>query len=63
MFKIQNINKSCGEQKILDEVTFALKRIKVYAIVGGNVLEKTTLFNIIRVFIRPDSGEKPYIKP
>lgn len=56
MLKIQNIHKSFGEQKVLDDVSFELEQGKVYTLVGGNGSGKTTLFNIITGFLKPDAG-------
>lgn len=54
---INNIHKSFGEQKVLQGLTMTLEEGKVHTLVGGNGTGKTTLFNLITAFLRPDSGE------
>ncbi len=57
MLEIRNIHKSFGELKILQGLNMSIARSKIYTLVGGNGTGKTTLFNLITGFLRPDKGE------
>ena len=47
MITIENLSKSYGDKTVLENITFNLKKGKVYGIVGENGSGKTTLFNCI----------------
>jgi len=57
MLQIKNIYKSFGEQKVLQGLNMSIDKGKIYTMVGGNGTGKTTLFNLITGFLRPDKGE------
>lgn len=57
MLEIKNIHKSFGEQKILQGLNMSIKKGNIYSIIGGNGTGKTTLFNLITGFLKPDKGE------
>lgn len=57
MLEIKNIYKSFGEQKVLQGVNLSIEQGKIYTIVGGNGTGKSTLFNLITGFLKPDKGE------
>lgn len=57
MLKIKNIYKSFGEQKVLQGLDMSIDKGKIYTLVGGNGTGKTTLFNLITGFLKPDKGE------
>ncbi len=60
MLEIKNIYKSFGEQKVLRGLSMSVDKGKIYTIIGGNGTGKTTLFNLITGFLRPDEGEILY---
>lgn len=60
MLQIKNIYKSFGEQKVLQGLNMSFEQGKIYTIVGGNGTGKSTLFNLITGFLRPDKGEILY---
>lgn len=57
MLEIKNIYKSFGEQKVLKGIDMSIEGGKIYTVVGGNGTGKTTLFNLITGFLKPDKGE------
>ena len=56
MLKIDNISKSYGTLKVLDNVSLAVKQGELVSIVGASGAGKTTLLQIIGTLDRPDSG-------
>ena len=57
MLEIKNIHKSFGEQKVLKGLDMSFEKGKIHTLVGGNGTGKTTLFNLITGFLKPDKGE------
>lgn len=57
MLEIKNIHKSFGEQKVLQGLSMEFEKGKIHTLIGGNGTGKTTLFNLITGFLRPDQGE------
>lgn len=57
MLEIKNIHKSFGEQKVLQGLNMEFEHGKIHTLIGGNGTGKTTLFNLITGFIKPDCGE------
>ncbi len=57
MLEIKNIHKSFGEQKVLQGLNMEFELGKIHTLVGGNGTGKTTLFNLITGFLKPDKGE------
>lgn len=45
------------ERQLLANISLALEKNKIYALMGSNGAGKTTLFNVISGFIKPQSGE------
>ncbi len=60
MLKIINLHKSFGENHVLNGINLSLQKGKIYTMIGGNGTGKTTLFNLITGFIRPDKGKIVY---
>ncbi len=56
MLQISNINKSFGGLKVLNNLSFKIKKGSISGLIGPNGAGKTTLFNIINGSIKPDSG-------
>jgi branched-chain amino acid transport system ATP-binding protein len=57
MLEIKNIYKSFGEQKVLQGLNMSFEKGKIHTLVGGNGTGKTTLFNMMTGFLKPDKGE------
>src|ERR1700741_1479582 len=57
MISVNNVSISFGGKQVLqcDEVIFELG--KTHGIIGLNGAGKTTFFNIISIFLKPDSGQ------
>lgn len=55
-FEMEGINKSFNGIKVLDNVSFRLKRGQVHALVGGNGAGKSTLMKILTGVYSCDSG-------
>ncbi len=55
--EIKNISKTINGKKILDNVSFTVKREDKIAILSENEIMKTVLFQIISGKMEPDSGE------
>ena len=53
---IQNVSKSFGQHKVLDNINLNCEKVFIYGIVGHNGSGKTVLFKSICGFIKPDSG-------
>ncbi len=57
MLEINNLHKSFGENHVLNGINLSLEQGKIYTLIGGNGTGKTTLFNLITGFIKPDKGK------
>ena len=57
LLEVQNISKSFGGLKALNEVSFDLKQGEILGLIGPNGAGKTTLFSVINGFYRPDQGQ------
>ncbi|MCD8022020.1 MAG: ATP-binding cassette domain-containing protein, partial [Lachnospiraceae bacterium] len=53
---VENLSKTIGGVKVLDDLTFTLGHDDKVALVGSNELAKTTLFQILMGEIEPDEG-------
>ena len=54
--EIKHIVKSFGDNNILKDVSFELKKGKIHVLVGTNGCGKTTLFNILTGFQKAEKG-------
>ncbi len=57
VIEINNISKSYGDTKLIDDLSYLLKRDDRIGIIGPNGSGKTTLLDIITGRVKPDSGE------
>ena len=57
MLKINNLTKTFGGLKAVDNVTAEFRPGKITSLIGPNGAGKTTLFNLISGFLKPDEGE------
>ena len=53
---VDNISKSYGEVKALQEISFQVERGEVFGLIGPDGAGKTTLFRILTTLILADSG-------
>lgn len=56
ILKINNLSKSFGGLKAINNVSFHLQEGAIKAVIGPNGAGKTTLFNLISGFLKPDNG-------
>ena len=54
--EVQNISKSYGAQKALDNVSFSIKKGEIVGFLGPNGAGKSTLMKILTTFIHADEG-------
>lgn len=55
--EVQNISKSYGNQKALDNVTFSVKKGEIVGFLGPNGAGKSTLMKILTTYLSADKGE------
>jgi len=55
--EVQNISKSYGAVKALDQVGFSVDRGEVIGLLGPNGAGKTTLMKILTGYLEPDEGD------
>ena len=56
LLELKNITKIYGRQKALDDVSFSIKKGRIYGFVGENGAGKTTALRIITGLSKPSSG-------
>lgn len=56
MLKIENISKSFGRKRALDDVSFEVGDGELFGLIGPDGAGKTTLFRIAATLILPDTG-------
>jgi len=56
MPELQNISKSFGQNHVLSGINMTFEQGQTDTLVGGNGTGKTTLFDLITGFLRPDQG-------
>ncbi|AKG22728.1 ABC transporter ATP-binding protein [Calothrix sp. 336/3] len=56
MLSIENLNKSYGKRRVLQNLSFNIASGEVYGLLGANGAGKTTTINIICNLVRADSG-------
>ena len=54
--EVNKISKSYGDQKALDNITFAVKKGEIVGFLGPNGAGKSTLMKILTTFISADGG-------
>lgn len=54
---IQNLSKSFGKQKIIDDLNMSVPAGSIFGFIGQNGAGKTTTMKMVLGLLRPDSGE------
>lgn len=55
--EINNVSKSYGAKKVLDDISISVPKQSIYGLLGPNGAGKTTLIRIINQITMPDSGQ------
>lgn len=56
VLEVENLEKSYGENRVLNGISFKLEKSDKVAIIGANGVGKTTLVELIMGNLKPDSG-------
>lgn len=56
MIKLENVNKSFGELKVLEDINIHVPKGEFLVLVGASGCGKSTLLNLIAGFLQPSSG-------
>ncbi len=56
MLEVQNITRSFGDRRVLDDISFTVAGGRMTGFVGGNGAGKTTTMRVILGVLAPDSG-------
>ena len=56
VIRVQNLTKSFGGRKVVDELSFSVKRGEVFALLGRNGAGKSTTIDLILGLKTPDGG-------
>ena len=51
------LNKSFGENHVINDVNFSVTEGEVVALVGPNGAGKTSLVNLLSAYLRPEHGQ------
>ena len=57
ILKITNVEKSFGDKKIIDRISFSVPENCIYGFIGENCAGKTTSMKMILGLMKIDSGE------
>lgn len=57
VLRCENLKKSFGATRAIDDVSLEIKQGLITSLIGPNGAGKSTLFNIISGFVSPDSGQ------
>lgn len=60
MLKLKNVSKEFGTNKVVCDISFEVKKGKIYGLVGRNGAGKSTTFRMILNIIEATSGEITY---
>ncbi len=57
VLEVQNLNKSFGGLKAVDDCSFSVEDGAIVSLIGPNGAGKTTVFNVISGVLKPSSGQ------
>jgi len=57
MVKVNNISKSFGELKAIDNLSFSIKKGEIFGLLGPNGAGKSTLINMMSAILKQDDGQ------
>jgi len=57
MISVRNISISYGSHKVIEDLSFNVKKGEIYGIIGPNGAGKTTILRVLSGVILPDNGE------
>ena len=57
MLKIENVSKSYGNLKAVDNLTFSVNKGEIFGLLGANGAGKTTTFRMILSLLDSDTGK------
>ena len=60
MLKLKNVSKEFGKLKAVDNISFEVKKGKIFGLVGRNGAGKSTTFRLILNIIEPSKGSISY---
>lgn len=60
MISVQNLNKSYGSLRVLNDISLSIEQGEVVSIVGASGAGKTTLLQLLGTLDRPDNGSICY---
>jgi branched-chain amino acid transport system ATP-binding protein len=60
ILSFKNVNAGYGRVRILNDLSFEVKKGEVYGVIGPNGCGKTTMFNALIGLIMPTQGEIIY---
>ena len=55
--EVKGISKSFGEKRVLQDLSFSVKKQSIYGFVGKNGAGKTTTMKMILGLLQADAGE------
>jgi len=56
ILRVENLSKSFGKFKAVDNVSFSLRELEITSLIGPNGAGKTTLVNLVTKKLKPDQG-------
>ncbi len=56
MLKVDNLSKSFGRLKAVDDISFDIKKGEIFGLLGENGAGKTTTIKMLATLLRPDNG-------
>jgi len=60
VMRVDNLSRSFGGLRAVDEVSFEVRENEILGIIGPNGAGKTTLFNLLNGFLPPNEGSVDY---
>lgn len=60
MLEVSNISKSFGDKKVVNNISFNVKKGKIFGLLGRNGAGKSTIFRMVLNILKPDNGSVKY---